>query len=97
MFDKQDRNPAIPDLEEQIQQHLGLSRVKPGGRLVYAVCTLTRSETAVVASGFDAAHPDFEPFPLPIASAAAGTSRITLFPQDVAANGMFIAAWRRRR
>jgi 16S rRNA (cytosine967-C5)-methyltransferase len=71
--------------------------VKPGGRLVYAVCTLTRSETAVVASGFDAAHPDFEPFPLPIASAAAGTSRITLFPQDVAANGMFIAAWRRRR
>jgi 16S rRNA C967 or C1407 C5-methylase (RsmB/RsmF family) len=35
--------------------------VKPGGRLVYAVCTLTRSETAVIADGFEAAHPDFEP------------------------------------
>ncbi len=70
--------------------------VKPGGRLLYAVCTLTRSETRAVADGFEGAHPDFEPAPLPIAAAPAVT-RIELLPQDLDANGMFIAAWRRVR
>jgi 16S rRNA (cytosine967-C5)-methyltransferase len=72
--------------------------VKPGGRLVYSVCTLTRSETSAVADGFGAAHPDFEPSPLPIAAGPGpGSDRLTLNPQDVDANGMFIAAWRRLR
>jgi 16S rRNA (cytosine967-C5)-methyltransferase len=72
--------------------------VKPGGRLVYSVCTLTRSETQAVADQFGAAHPEFEPWPLPIrASPGPGSSLITLNPQDVDANGMFIAAWRRIR
>jgi 16S rRNA (cytosine967-C5)-methyltransferase len=70
--------------------------VKPGGRLVYAVCTLTRSETSAVADRFEGAHPDFEPAPLTIAAAPA-VSRVTLLPQDVDANGMFIAAWTRLR
>ncbi|HEY9154125.1 MAG TPA: RsmB/NOP family class I SAM-dependent RNA methyltransferase, partial [Opitutaceae bacterium] len=35
--------------------------LKPGGRLVYAVCTLTRSETKAVADAFTAAHAEFEP------------------------------------
>jgi len=71
--------------------------VKPGGRLVYSVCTLTRSETSVIADGFEAAHPDFEPSPLPIAAQGGpGACRISLLPEDLAANGMFIAAWRRR-
>jgi 16S rRNA (cytosine967-C5)-methyltransferase len=75
---------------------LGLAArsVKPGGRLVYSVCTLTRSETAGVADSFAAAHPDFEPAALAL---AAGASRVTLLPQDVDANGMFIAAWTRAR
>jgi 16S rRNA (cytosine967-C5)-methyltransferase len=70
--------------------------VKPGGRLVYSVCTLTRSETTGVADGFQAAHPDFEAAPLPIC-AGEGATRLTLNPQDLGANGMFIAAWRRLR
>src|SRR5208282_2875106 len=70
--------------------------VKPGGRLVYAVCTLTRSETAAVADGFEAAHPGFEPWPLPIA-AVPGAPRMELRPQDLGANGMYLAAWRRVR
>jgi 16S rRNA (cytosine967-C5)-methyltransferase len=68
--------------------------VKAGGRLVYSVCTLTRTETAGVADAFEQAHPDFEPAPLALAQ---GASRITLMPQDLDANGMFIAAWRRAR
>ncbi len=67
--------------------------VKPGGRLVYAVCTLTRSETSAVADAFEAAHPGFEPLALPFS--AAGAARLALQPQDFGANGMFIASWRR--
>jgi len=72
--------------------------VKPGGRLVYSVCTLTRSETFAVADGFEAAHPDFEPSALPIAAVTgASAGRIMLNPQDINANGMFISAWKRAR
>jgi 16S rRNA (cytosine967-C5)-methyltransferase len=74
--------------------------VKPGGRLIYAVCTLTRSETEAVATAFAAAHPDFEPAALPAAArpdpAGPETSAALLWPQALGANGMFIAAWRRR-
>jgi 16S rRNA (cytosine967-C5)-methyltransferase len=35
--------------------------LKPGGRLVYSVCTLTRSETTGVVAGFSAAHPELQP------------------------------------
>jgi 16S rRNA (cytosine967-C5)-methyltransferase len=102
------RNPharwttSISDVREltMVQEAL-LARsapsVKRGGVLVYSVCTLTRSETAVIADGFEAAHPDFERSPLAIAArdGPAG-SRISLLPQELGANGMFIAAWRRR-
>jgi 16S rRNA (cytosine967-C5)-methyltransferase len=71
---------------------LAAASVKPGGRLVYAVCTLTRSETTAVVDGFGSGHPDFEPSPLPIGR---GASHITLLPQDLDANGMFIATWKR--
>ena len=69
--------------------------VKVGGRLVYSVCTLTRSETDGVADTFEASHRDFEPAPLPVS--AAGAPRLLLLPQDVDANGMFVAAWKRVR
>jgi 16S rRNA (cytosine967-C5)-methyltransferase len=38
--------------------------LKPRGRLIYSVCTLTRSETTAVAEAFTAAHPELEPLPL---------------------------------
>jgi 16S rRNA (cytosine967-C5)-methyltransferase len=71
---------------------LAAASVKAGGRLVYSVCTLTRSETTDVADGFSSGHPEFEPQPLPISSSV---SRTALLPQDLDANGMFIASWRR--
>ncbi len=71
--------------------------LKPKGRLIYAVCTLTRSETTAVADAFAAAHPELEPLPLSIAAAGSpDTSRVTLWPQEINANGMFIAGWRRK-
>lgn len=60
--------------------------LKPGGRLVYSVCTLTRSETTAVVEAFNAAHP--EEFTL--------SSTATLWPHELNANGMFIASWQRR-
>lgn len=86
--------------------------LKPNGRLVYSVCTLTRTETVEVANAFTAAHPELEPvsvFPDPApppslnspACAVAETdafasTAVTLWPHQLNANGMFIAAWRRR-
>jgi 16S rRNA (cytosine967-C5)-methyltransferase len=67
-----------------------VSALKPNGRLVYAVCTLTRSETTALADAFSAAHPELEPHPL-----FGGDSRVTLWPHELNANGMFIAAWKK--
>jgi 16S rRNA (cytosine967-C5)-methyltransferase len=66
--------------------------LKPGGKLVYSVCTLTSSETSTVADAFEAAHPELERLPLFDADA-----RLTLWPHEVNANGMFIAAWKKVR
>lgn len=72
--------------------------LKPGGRLIYAVCTLTRSETTAVADAFSAAHPELEPAPLPIAPPdSPDRSRMILRPEKFQANGMFIAAWQRKK
>ncbi len=85
-------------------QHSMLRNVAPsvklGGRLVFAVCTLTRAETVDVANAFAAAHPDFEPELLqnPFTPDVAPTSnQVTLWPQQTGGNGMFVAAWRRVR
>jgi 16S rRNA (cytosine967-C5)-methyltransferase len=39
--------------------------VKPGGRLIYSVCTLTRAETEGVAKMFSERFPEFEPVSVP--------------------------------
>jgi 16S rRNA (cytosine967-C5)-methyltransferase len=67
--------------------------LKPGGRLVYSVCTLTRSETTQVADAFGAAHPELIPTPVFGKGATATAAQMVLWPQDLNANGMFIAAW----
>ena len=66
--------------------------LKPGGRLIYAVCTLTRSETTAVADAFSVAHPELEPLPV-----LGGATRVTLWPHELNANGMFLAAWTRKK
>ena len=85
-------------LTQRALLHAVAGSLKPGGRLVYSVCTLTRSETTAIADAFTAAHPELEPHPLPIAAPGApDPSRVTLWPQDINANGMFIAAWKRKK
>jgi len=69
--------------------------MKPGGRLIYSVCTLARSETSAVAEQFSKSHPEFTPLPLanPFQPSATATPQLWLWPQDTGGNGMFVAAW----
>jgi 16S rRNA (cytosine967-C5)-methyltransferase len=59
--------------------------LKSGGKLVYAVCSLTRAETSEVADKFSAAHREFAP-----------VSQVSLRPEEIDGNGMFVAVWRRQ-
>ncbi|HEU5071778.1 MAG TPA: RsmB/NOP family class I SAM-dependent RNA methyltransferase [Verrucomicrobiae bacterium] len=91
----------LAQLQLQLLTHAAAA-LKPGGRLLYAVCTLTRAETSGVASAFTTACPDFLPLPLPpLRTDAAklgiqGQPSQTLWPQELGGNGMFVAAWQRR-
>lgn len=106
------RNPdarwttTMQDVEELAVVQLKLlnqvaGSLKPGGRLIYAVCTLTRSETTAVAEVFTAAHPELQPLPLPSGllpptTADSPPPTAFLWPQELQANGMFVAAWQRK-
>jgi len=73
------------------------SALKPGGKLIYAVCTLTRSETVAVADALETATSGLRPYPLrnPFAPATDAAARWYLWPQDTGGNGMFIAGWQK--
>ena len=76
--------------------------VKPGGKLVFSVCTLSRAETTEVVADFNAKFAaEFEPLVFPEIKlnerTVAGASSLTLWPQDLDGNGMFIAGWRRKK
>jgi 16S rRNA (cytosine967-C5)-methyltransferase len=87
-------------IQRQLLAH-SVSSVKPGGKLIFAVCTLTRSETTEVVADFNAKFAaDFEPLVLPPISETQSllTSAPAKFiwPQELGGNGMFIAGWRRK-
>lgn len=71
--------------------------VKPGGKLIYAVCTLPQAETAGVVAEFEKQCPDFQPLPVqnPFNPNAPASTPIQLWPQLNGGNGMFIALWKR--
>jgi 16S rRNA (cytosine967-C5)-methyltransferase len=66
------RNPDIKwraiDVEKLVATQRAIlasasTLLKPGGRLVYATCSLLREENDVVVENFLATHPDFTPLP----------------------------------
>jgi 16S rRNA (cytosine967-C5)-methyltransferase len=61
-------------------------RVRPGGQLVYATCSLCRTENEAVVAGFMAREPGFEP----------EIAGLRLWPADHDGDGFFVA-WLRRR
>ena len=72
--------------------------VRPGGRLIYAVCTLTRAETIQVVATFGREAKGWEPLlqedPFRREMRA---SQFMYWPQTTHGNGMFVAAWVRTK
>ena len=106
------RNPharwttTLNDVQELAVVQLNLlghaaKSVKPGGKLIFSVCTLTKAETTGVMEHFNSTQPEFEPMALPELKsngrALAAGSSLTIWPQDMGGNGMFIAGWRRKK
>ncbi len=80
----------LADLQLKLLKHVAPS-LKPGGKLVYAVCTLPRRETTEVATRFERNVPGFERLEAP------GTRNGFLLPELTGGNGMYIALWRRKK
>jgi 16S rRNA (cytosine967-C5)-methyltransferase len=89
---------------EQIEELAGLQArilaagaraTRPGGALVYSVCTISRAEGERVMEDFLIAHPDFAPEPLaprhPEFAAAAQGPYLQLRPDRDGTDGFFIA------
>ena len=80
--------------------------LKPGGRLVYATCSLLRAENEDIAAAFTAAHAaGFTPLPAGQALEEARVERhaeldeggmLRLWPQRHGTDGFFAAVWQRR-
>jgi 16S rRNA (cytosine967-C5)-methyltransferase len=70
--------------------------VRPGGLVVYSVCTLTRAETVEQADAFAARHPELEPLgPLEDPWRPVPAGGIVL-PHDAGTDGMAVFRWRIR-
>jgi 16S rRNA (cytosine967-C5)-methyltransferase len=70
--------------------------VKPGGRLVYAVCTLSREETLDIDAWATTALPDFAAEPAPPAPWRRYGRGAILLPSDAQTDGMFVLSLTRR-
>ena len=70
--------------------------VRPGGVLVYSVCTLTLAETVAVDDWLASTHPDLDPVPPPGPPWTPLGRGARLLPQDAGTDGMFVVGLRRR-
>ena len=105
------RNPdlkwrhAASAIDELAAKQRGILRaaarlVKPGGRLVYATCSILREENEAIAEEFAATHNDFRPASCTALLAAQKIpldtgERLRLWPHVHATDGFFAAAFER--
>jgi 16S rRNA (cytosine967-C5)-methyltransferase len=94
---------AIVELADKQRRILAAAArlVKPGGRLVYATCSILEEENEAVADAFQAAHADFQPLSCKEILAAQRIeldigARLRLWPHVHATDGFFAAAFERR-
>jgi 16S rRNA (cytosine967-C5)-methyltransferase len=83
-----------PRQKEILERYARL--VKPGGRLVYATCSINRAENEDVRAAFLAAHSEFKPAQALPERVGLGTgSEIQLLPHRHGTDGFYIAALER--
>jgi len=80
--------------------------LKPGGRLVYATCSVIPDENEGIADAFTAAHPDFVPLNAAEALSSAGVENaadlvtpaghLRLWPHKHSTDGFFAAVWQKK-
>lgn len=86
----------LAEIQKQLLANVAIA-LKPGGKLIYSVCTLARAETIDVAGDFEARFPEFKRLPLrnPLAANCAPQDLLWLAPQDTGGNGMVVVGWTR--
>ncbi len=98
------RLPA--DLERMPRLQLSLltaaaALLRPGGLLLYSVCTFEPEETAAVAEAFGSTHPSFAPQPLlshlptGLGTEETAAGGLFLYPHRHKLDGFFIALWKK--
>ena len=87
-------------IQRRLLAHVAPS-VKPGGKLILSVCTLSKAETTETMEMFNASQGDFEPLIFPDIRlnqrTVCGASSVTIWPSDLDGIGMFIAGWQRKK
>jgi 16S rRNA (cytosine967-C5)-methyltransferase len=87
----------LPRLQGEILASAA-EHLRPGGRLVYATCTLRREEDEEVALAFERLHPEFRRLrPEAPAEAVTGEGFLRTWPHRHGTDGFFAAAWERGR
>ena len=85
----------LAEIQRQLLLHVADS-LKPGGKLIYSVCTLSREETIGVAEFFKNERKDFEPLEKTNPFQPSETAnKMSFWPQDSGGNGMFVSCWRK--
>jgi 16S rRNA (cytosine967-C5)-methyltransferase len=93
-LDPQEVASFPPRQKEILERYAQL--VKPGGRLVYATCSINRAENEEVRAAFLAAHPEFEAAQaLPASVGLGARTELQLLPHRHGTDGFYIAALRR--
>ena len=102
------QNPhAVAEMRERQQAILTAAAhlVKPGGRLVYATCSLLDVENEAVAQTFEQAQPEFEVLAaqqvlerahIDAAETLVQGTRMRLWPHRHGTDGFFAAVWQRK-
>jgi 16S rRNA (cytosine967-C5)-methyltransferase len=90
--------PRREDLSPLARRQVGIvtsiaELLRPGGRLVYAVCTFPRAETDAAVDAILRHRPDLRPAPIDGPDGPA--ERVRLWPNTQGSDGMFVAAFER--